>query len=50
MALNTLLVPDEESHDNDGDGYNDTVDLDDDYDSIYDWTDVDDDNDGLGTF
>ena len=24
--MNTLLVPDEESHDNDGDGYNDTVD------------------------
>ncbi|MBJ24430.1 MAG: hypothetical protein CMB64_07160 [Euryarchaeota archaeon] len=47
VALNTLLVSNEESPDNDGDGYNDTVDLDDDYDSIYDWNDVDDDNDGL---
>jgi hypothetical protein len=50
VALNTLLVSDEESVDNDGDGYNDTEDLDDDYDSIFDWNDVDDDNDGLWDF
>ena len=50
VALNTLLVSDEESQDNDGDGYNDTVDLDDDYDAVYDWNDVDDDNDGLWDF